>query len=76
MELLLLGHQISLCQQTLRLFMVVSRLSGGSPDGTLQEVVVIELLGGHQVHQRRLPTAQALDLPEVTEALQPWCQDD
>ena len=52
--------------------MVVSRLSGGPPHGTLQKVVVVQLLGGQQFRQCCLPTAQALDQPEVAEPLQSW----
>src|SRR5262249_16198595 len=56
--------------------MVVSRLSGISPGGAVQEVVVVELLGGQQFRKLRLSTAQALDEPEVSEARQPWGLDD
>lgn len=56
--------------------MVMSRLSGSSTGGTVQEMVVVELLGGQQFLQRRLSTAQALDEPEVSEARQPWGLDD
>ena len=56
--------------------MVMSQLSGSSPSGTVQEMVVVELLGSQQFLQRRLSTAQALDEPEVSEARQPWGLDD
>ena len=69
-------HPISLCQQTRHLLMAVSQLSGGLPDRTLQEVVVVEFLGCQQFLQCRLPTTETLDQPEVAEALQPWCLDN
>lgn len=56
--------------------MLVKRLAGSSPDGTLQEVVVVEVLGGQQFLECSLSTVQTLDEPEVPEARQPWGLDD
>jgi hypothetical protein len=56
--------------------MMVKRLSGSSPDGTLQKVVIVEILGCHQFCQRRLSPAYTLGQPEVFEARNPWRLND